>query len=88
MIIPCITMVGTRPTFYLVPVTAELDNAIKAGDYPVAETVVQKCDIKPTHTRNFSDSAEMNNLVYRKVALERFLAFKTLAKSHWSKFIE
>ena len=87
MIIPCVTMSGTRPTFYLVPVTAALSTAIKTGQYPAAETVVQKCDIKPTHTRNFSDGVGMDNLVYRKLALERFLAFKALAKSHWNEFI-
>ncbi len=31
MVIPCITMVGTRPTFYLVPVTQELSDAVITG---------------------------------------------------------
>ena len=31
MTIPCITMVGTRPTFYLVPVTKALSIAVSTG---------------------------------------------------------
>jgi len=34
MTIPCITMVGTRPTFYLVPVTQALSVAVVTGQYP------------------------------------------------------
>jgi hypothetical protein len=40
MTIPCITMSGTRPTFYLVPVTQELSTAVIGGVYPATETTV------------------------------------------------
>ncbi|KAG2367865.1 hypothetical protein BDR07DRAFT_1605858 [Suillus spraguei] len=40
MTIPCITMVGTRPIFYLVPVTEALSNAVATGQYPEAKTTV------------------------------------------------
>lgn len=43
MTIPCITMVGTRPTFYLVPVTQALSNAVVTGQYPETPTRVVKC---------------------------------------------
>src|SRR6266571_1639710 len=33
MTIPCITMIGTRPTFFLVPVTQELSIAVMTGQY-------------------------------------------------------
>ncbi|KAI9466329.1 hypothetical protein BJY52DRAFT_1201940 [Lactarius psammicola] len=33
MTIPCIAMIGTRPTFYLVPVTRELSIAVVTGRY-------------------------------------------------------
>ena len=33
MTVPCITLSGTRQTFYLVPVTKELSNAIICGLY-------------------------------------------------------
>lgn len=39
MTLPCITMVGTRLTFYLVPVTKELSNAVVNG---ASETKVRK----------------------------------------------
>ncbi|KAG2352729.1 hypothetical protein BDR07DRAFT_1436306 [Suillus spraguei] len=34
MTIPCITMVGTRPIFYLVPVTEALSNAVALASIP------------------------------------------------------
>lgn len=34
MNIPCITMAGTRPCFYKVPVTKELSDAVISGQYP------------------------------------------------------
>jgi hypothetical protein len=40
MIIPCITMKGTFPKFYLVPVTEELNNCIATGQYPNITTRV------------------------------------------------
>ncbi|KAJ7777153.1 hypothetical protein B0H16DRAFT_1504502 [Mycena metata] len=55
MTIPCITMSGTRPTFYLVPVTLELSNAIATAQYPSSETVVLKCVTVMAHTRQARD---------------------------------
>ena len=43
MTIPCITMTGTRPIFYLVPVTRELSEAVLTGQYPAHTTKVNKC---------------------------------------------
>ena len=40
MVIPCITMVGTFPTFYLVPVTEELSWCVRTGSYPTELTTV------------------------------------------------
>ncbi|KXN85097.1 hypothetical protein AN958_11701 [Leucoagaricus sp. SymC.cos] len=51
MTIPCITMSGTRPTFYLVPVTQELSTAVIGGVYPATETRVLKCVTVVAHTR-------------------------------------
>ena len=36
MTIPCIAMIGTRPIFYLVPVTRELSEAVAEAQYPHA----------------------------------------------------
>ena len=47
-LIPCITMIGTRPTFYLVNVTTALADAVKRGEEPAEETVCQRFSISPT----------------------------------------
>lgn len=39
-LIPGITMKGTAPTFYKIPVTTTLVNAVATGMYPAQETVV------------------------------------------------
>ena len=86
MTIPCITMVGTTPTFYLVPVTKELSDAVMTGQYPLTQTRVLKCVTVAGHDeRRVSDG--MADIEFRKIALKRFLAFKTLARNHWQHFI-
>ena len=85
MTIPCIKMSGTRPTFYLVPITAELSNAVMSGEYPKNTTQVLRCVTKAT---NIHISTGMGNVEYRKLALKRLLAFKELAKSHWVHVLE
>jgi hypothetical protein len=85
MTIPCITMVGTNPTFYLVPVTKELSNAVITAQYPLTQTQVLKCVTIAAHQRRISDG--MADIEFRKLALKRFVAFKTLAKSHWLQFL-
>ncbi|KZP31648.1 hypothetical protein FIBSPDRAFT_775593 [Athelia psychrophila] len=39
-VIPGITMVGSSPTFYKVPVTTELAQAVALGEYPATPTIV------------------------------------------------
>ena len=77
MTIPCITMSGTRPTFYLVPVTAELSAAVTYGQYPKNKTQVSRC---VTTTTRMHASLGMGDLEYRKLVLKRFLSFKELVK--------
>jgi len=83
MTIPCITMSGTRPTFYLVPVSSDLSNAVITGQYPATKTQVLRC---VTHNRRVSTG--MEDTEYRKLALKRFLAFKGLAKGHWLRIVQ
>jgi hypothetical protein len=71
-------MVGTRSIFHLVPVTKALSNAVAAGQYPEAQTTVEKCMTSLGHNRRVNEGMEMPE--YRRVAFERFLAFKALAK--------
>jgi hypothetical protein len=85
MTIPCITMVGTRPTFYLVPVTQALSIAVVTGQYPEAPTEVVKCVTFLGHNRRSSEGMETPE--YRRVAFQRFVAFKDLAKEYWQTFL-
>ena len=85
MVFPCITMVGMRPTFYLVPVNRALSDAVTTGQYPPVPTEVWKCVTVAGHNRSSNEGMEKPE--YRLVALEHFMAFKTLAKSHWEKFL-
>lgn len=84
MTIPCITVVGTTPTFYLVPVTKELSDAVMTGQYPPTQTRVLKCVTDAGHQRRVSDG--IADVEFRRIALKRFLAFKNLARSHWQQF--
>ncbi|KAG2127890.1 uncharacterized protein EDB93DRAFT_1185866 [Suillus bovinus] len=81
MTMPCITMVGTRPTFYLVPVTKALSDAVITCQYPSDRTEVLKCEVPSDY------DGGMEVPEYRGVALQYYVAFKSLAKSNWEKFI-
>ena len=85
MTIPCIAMVGTRPTFYLVPVTQALSIAVVTGQYPEALTKVVKCVTFLGHNRPSSEG--MGTPAYRRVAFQRFLTFKDLAREYWQTFL-
>ncbi|KAJ7907129.1 hypothetical protein B0H13DRAFT_1618707 [Mycena leptocephala] len=80
MVIPCISMAGTRPTFYLVPVTAHLSTAVATGQYPARETVVSMCECVAGGDGMGTGMADTE---YRRVALGRLLAFRTLTERHW-----
>ena len=84
MTIPAITMTGTRPTFFLVPVTMGLSNAVITGQYPAIQTQVLRCSTALAPARR----AGMEDTEYRQLALKHFLAFKMLAKSHWERILE
>ena len=83
---PLGTMTGTFPTFFLVPVTLELSNAAITGQYPKIPTQVLCCATALTHL--WGASTGMEDTKYRKLALKRFPAFKTLAKNHWVHILE
>ena len=83
MTIPCISMTGTHPTFYLVPVTTQLSDAVTSGQYPTTQTQVLQCaTVAPR------PSIGMEDLNYRRLALKHFLAFKALAQNHMSHIVD
>ena len=85
MTIPCITMVGTRPIFYLMPVTQELSNAVSTGQWPSVETKVLKCITVAGRDHRLTEGMEVPE--FRRVAFQHMTAFKAIAKSHWEKFL-
>ncbi|KAG7091418.1 hypothetical protein E1B28_010454 [Marasmius oreades] len=86
MTIPCITMIGTLPTFYLVPVTRELSAAVISGEYPATPTQVLQC--RTELDSDLDSEAGMEDIEYRQLAFKRFLAFKTLARTHWEPVLQ
>jgi len=85
MTIPCIIMVGTRPTFYLVPITRALSTAVMTGQYPETPTEVVKCVTLLGPNRPFNEGMETPE--YRRVAFQCFVTFKSLAKGYWQTFL-
>ncbi|KZT04744.1 uncharacterized protein LAESUDRAFT_657346 [Laetiporus sulphureus 93-53] len=74
-IMPGIVLVGTTPTFYKIPVTAELARHIAHGTYPVERTVVSShVPDLPRPTRRYSEG--MKPLDNRQAILRCYEAFK------------
>ena len=68
MSIPCITVSRLRPTFYLVPVTKALSDAVATGRYPKAKTKVACCFT--IHSRRVREG--METPAYRRVGSSTF----------------
>lgn len=74
-VIPGITMKGTMPIFYKIPVTAELVRAVQLGEYPAQETVVYAhLPPVPRPARRYNEG--MKPLDNRHVVLSCYEAFK------------
>ncbi|KAG6810385.1 hypothetical protein H0H92_012092 [Tricholoma furcatifolium] len=84
IMMPCIIMTGTRPTFYLVPVSTKLSNALSTGTRPQDSTTVLRCAVA-TENLALPDGAGMENIEYRQLAFKYLRAFKTVAKKHWER---
>jgi hypothetical protein len=84
-IIPCISILDTQPTFYKVPVTTELSDAVKMGQFPASPTIVESCVVfDNSENITLYDSMELPK--YRQLALRHFVAFRALAKSCWADY--
>lgn len=74
-VMPGITMIGTMPTFYKIPITTELVLAVQLGSYPAHETVVYvHIPEVPRPFRRYSEG--MKPLDNRRVVLSCYQAFK------------
>jgi hypothetical protein len=74
-IIPGITMAGTWPTFYKIPVTSALLTAVETGQYPSEPTVVERC-IVPVPDPSVRPLG-LQPVVNRKFLFQCFDAFKS-----------
>ncbi|KAF8810672.1 hypothetical protein BYT27DRAFT_7221898 [Phlegmacium glaucopus] len=84
MTILCITMVGTRPFFYQIPVTQQLSDCVATGQFPSQPTVVRRC--APPARRRASEGMEIPD--YRRIALQYYDAFRGVAKDCWTTFLD
>ncbi|KAG6809751.1 hypothetical protein H0H92_014866 [Tricholoma furcatifolium] len=85
MIFPCISIYDLKPTFYLIPVTAELSRAVAHGESPSTTTTIYKGDIPmPTGAKWRS----MDDPTYRQFALACFKKFRCSAKRSWEQFLQ
>ncbi|RDB23342.1 hypothetical protein Hypma_009337 [Hypsizygus marmoreus] len=75
-VIAGITMVGTAPVFYRIPITMSLLDAVATGSYPQEETVVMRF-VPPVQNTQVYMSKGMRTLEGRRVALQCLEAFKS-----------
>ncbi|KAG6806885.1 hypothetical protein H0H92_009693, partial [Tricholoma furcatifolium] len=68
MVIPAITVIGSTPNFYLIPVTTALSNAVRVGDSTAHNTLVQKCT--PTLDKGLSGDKKTRNFTLRCFLVE------------------
>ena len=72
-LIPCITMLGTCPTFYLFNVTKALSNAVKEGKRPQNVTEIKRYKIK-MHTLATGDALLISK--YKREIMQCYTALK------------
>lgn len=84
MTIPAITVFGTRPAFYKIPVTQELSDAVTMGQYPVSKTEVVKCVVAPP-SRRLHEGMEVPE--FRREVLQHYEAFRRMSKECWEHFV-
>ena len=76
-----ILMVGTAPTFYRMPITADLVRDVQAGRIPSGQwTRVQRC-VPPVPNQDAYPKEGLVPLVNRRVVMQCFGAFKALVVS-------
>jgi hypothetical protein len=78
MTFPAIVMHGTRPSFYRIPVTRDLNLAVRLGKYPKTTTHVARCDTTPGPTPG------MKLATVRKQVFQQFVSFRIMSQVLWS----
>ncbi|KZT20547.1 hypothetical protein NEOLEDRAFT_1075491, partial [Neolentinus lepideus HHB14362 ss-1] len=70
-----ITMIGTSPTFYKMPVSEDLFTAVVSGQYPATPTTVERL-VPPVPDLSTYRMQGMKPLVNRRVVFQCFEAFR------------
>lgn len=73
-------MVGAVPTFYHIPITAELVRCVQAGSLPTQTTVVQRC-VPPVPNPDAYLEEGLVPLANRAIVMQCFQAFKSFVVS-------
>jgi hypothetical protein len=84
MIFPCITMVGTFPRFYLVPVTRELNECVMTGQYPHHTTTVLRYVPRIEGRRKSEGMVPKDNM---EEILRCYSLFRETSEKNYSKFL-
>ena len=83
MSIPCITVEGTRPLFYKVPVTQRLSDCFAFGQSPEEQTAVTCCGPRAPSKAHVG----IESLDYRRTALRYYYTFRDLAEDCWAHIL-
>lgn len=76
-----ITMVGTRPIFYKIPVTQALVDDLVTAQYPAQPTVVQRL-VPPVPDPSAYMRHGMNRLVDRRIVFQCLEAMRAMLESN------
>ncbi|KAF8878029.1 hypothetical protein CPB84DRAFT_1817543 [Gymnopilus junonius] len=68
-------------------VLEELSDAVKTAQYPTSPTRVLKCVIVAAAQSQRRISDGMADTEFRKLALKRFVVFKSLARRYWQQYL-
>ncbi|KAJ3807985.1 hypothetical protein EV368DRAFT_44212 [Lentinula lateritia] len=75
-VIPGITLIGSSPTFYKIPVTTELAEAVSLGEYPTPTVVFAHLPTVPRPARRWSEGMKpLDNRVHILRCYEAFKQF-------------
>ncbi|EJU01725.1 hypothetical protein DACRYDRAFT_22148 [Dacryopinax primogenitus] len=78
--VPCITIKGTEPALYMVPVTKELNVAVMQGQYPNHVTRVKSCIMPWNEPKSRLGRTDMTHVAFRREALRMLVCFKNLVR--------
>ncbi|KAJ6477670.1 hypothetical protein C8R45DRAFT_766620, partial [Mycena sanguinolenta] len=77
-VFPGIVMIGSAPTFYLIPVSEALVSAVRRGQYPSIPTVIKKLRPPVNDMREYIEKG-MESLSNRRLMFQVLGAFRQVS---------